>query len=72
MSTIDIQSYPYPFFAREGWPFIAISVIVFIALFLLDLFCLKTVVVGTTAANPKNRHRNTNRSFWRSYTLQKK
>tara|TARA_B100000575_G_C23121778_1_gene649296 strand:+ start:316 stop:975 length:660 start_codon:yes stop_codon:yes gene_type:complete len=38
MSTIDIQSYPYPFFAKEGWPFIAISIVVFIALVLLDLF----------------------------------
>ncbi len=38
MSTIDIQSYPYPFFAKEGWPFIAISIVVFITLVLLDLF----------------------------------
>ena len=38
MSTIDIQSYPYPFFAREGWPFIAVSVIVFIVLVLMGLF----------------------------------
>ena len=38
MSAIDVQNYPYPFFAREGWPFIAISLIVFLALLILDLF----------------------------------
>ena len=38
MSAIDVQNYPYPFFAREGWPFIAISLLVFFALVILDLF----------------------------------
>jgi phosphatidylserine decarboxylase len=38
MSVIDVQNYPHPFFAREGWPFIAISLIVFLALLMLDLF----------------------------------
>ena len=38
MSAIDVQNYPHPFFAREGWPFIAISLIVFLALLILDLF----------------------------------
>ena len=38
MSTIDVQNYPYPFFAKEGWPFIAISIMVFVALYLFDLF----------------------------------
>ena len=38
MSAIDVQNYPYPFFAREGWPFIAISLMVFLALLILDLF----------------------------------
>ena len=32
MSAIDVQNYPYPFLAREGWPFIAISLIVFIVI----------------------------------------
>ncbi|MDA9689775.1 phosphatidylserine decarboxylase [Betaproteobacteria bacterium] len=35
---MDVQNYPHPFFAREGWPFIAISLIVFVALLILDLF----------------------------------
>ena len=38
MSVIDVQNYPHPFFAREGWPFIAISLIVFLALLMLGLF----------------------------------
>ena len=38
MSAIDVQNYPYPFFAREGWPFIVISLLVFVALVILDLF----------------------------------
>ena len=38
MSVIDVQNYPHPFFAREGWPFIAISLLVFLALLMLDLF----------------------------------
>ena len=38
MSAIDVQNYPYPFFAREGWLFIAISVLVFLALLILELF----------------------------------
>ena len=38
MSAIDVQNYPYPFFAREGWPFIAISLIGFVGLLILDLF----------------------------------
>ena len=38
MSVIDVQNYPHPFFAREGWPFIAISLIVFLALLILGLF----------------------------------
>ena len=38
MSVIDVQNYPHPFFAREGWPFIAISLVVFLALLILDLF----------------------------------
>ncbi|GIR49586.1 MAG: phosphatidylserine decarboxylase proenzyme [Burkholderiaceae bacterium] len=38
MSVIDVQNYPHPFFAREGWPFIAISLLVFLALLILDLF----------------------------------
>ena len=38
MSVIDVQNYPYPFFAREGWPFIAISLIVFLTLLSLGLF----------------------------------
>ena len=38
MSAIDVQNYPYPFFAREGWPFIAVSLIVFVGLLILDLF----------------------------------
>ena len=29
---------PLSFFAREGWPFIAISLIIFLALLILDLF----------------------------------
>ena len=38
MSVTDVQNYPYPFFAREGWPFIAISLIILLALLILDLF----------------------------------
>ncbi len=38
MSVIDVQNYPHPFFAREGWPFIAISLIVFLAFLMLGLF----------------------------------
>jgi phosphatidylserine decarboxylase len=38
MSAIDVENYPHPFFAKEGWPFIAISLIVFVALLILDLF----------------------------------
>ena len=38
MSTVDVESYPYPFFAKEGWPFIAVSVILFIALYFSGWF----------------------------------
>ena len=38
MAAIDVQNYPYPFFAREGRPFIAISLLVFLALLILGLF----------------------------------
>jgi phosphatidylserine decarboxylase len=34
MQSPDIPSYPYPFIAKEGWPFITISVFAFIGLFL--------------------------------------
>jgi len=43
MSSPDITKYPYPFFAKEGWPFIIISVISFVIFFAFEQFFLTTV-----------------------------
>lgn len=49
MATEDIRSYPHPILAREGWPFVAISVLAALVSMVLDLgvitFLLWLVVV---------------------------
>lgn len=49
MATEDIRSYPHPILAREGWPFVAISVLAALVAMVFDLglitFLLWLVVV---------------------------
>ncbi len=40
MNTPDINNYPYPFFAKEGWPFILFSVFALIVCFAFEQFFL--------------------------------
>ena len=36
MNSPDVNDYPYPFFAKEGWTFILISVFVFVIFFIFE------------------------------------